>query len=170
MTAYTINLIDSITGDLIGSDIIEAKSEAQAIKAAKNAIKTAGMNPADYTFEIQADSLPAPIPAPKLDDAEAPKRIISLDPANSPAIPGEQPRTYPKSIKHPELGTFWGCDQQKLLGTIKLNPHALDGYIMRQTGARTNFYLDSTLIWTTTKPIATLADEMARDLIQTITA
>lgn len=166
----TFTFIISHNGEFAAEETREAKSEKMAIAMIKKQLKDAGANPAEFSFDLKinpeksaiADSLPTATPD------EKPARLITLSPANSPAIPGEPKRIYPPSIKHPELGTFWGCDQAKLLDTLRLNPHALDGYAMRQTGSRTNFYLDSTLIWTTTKPISALAHSMALELIESL--
>jgi len=170
METFTINMLD-MDGALIGTDTIEAKTEQSALNAAKKAIKAAGFNPKDYQFQI---ALPENTATPDKQTATlenpADDLKIILSPANSPAMPGEPKRIYPPSIKHETLGTFWGCDNEKLLGTIRLNPHALDHYQMRQTGTRANFYLANTLIWTTTKPIASLAHEMALSLIAELKA
>jgi hypothetical protein len=164
MGTYTINMLDN-DGALIGTDTIEAKTEQAALNAARKAIKQAGFNPKDYQFQI---ALPENTATPDKQSAtiENPtdELKIILSPANSPMLPGEPKRIYPPSIKT-DLGTFWGCDQAKLLDTLRLNPLALDSYQMRTTGTRANFYLGTTLIWTTTKPIAAYANELALQLI-----
>ena len=165
MKTYTFNIIAD--GAIIDTATLEAKSEKQARGMIHAEIKANGGNPANFQIDLIPEMPKSPIadamPEQKTDD---PKIILS--PANSPMAPNEPKRIYPPSIKHETLGTFWGCDNEKLLGTIRLNPHALDHYQMRQTGSRANFYLGQTLIWTTTKPIAAYANELALALIDSM--
>ena len=159
MKTYTFNI--SRNGEFIAKESREAKSELAAIAILRKEIRENGANPKEFAFDLIPE-----MPKTAIPDATANDELkIILSPANSPMAPGEPKRIYPPSIKHPELGIFWGCDQAKLLDTIRLNPHALDAYQMRQTGSRTNFYLGQTLIWTTTKPIASYANELALALI-----
>lgn len=163
MKTYTFNIIAD--GAIIATETLEAKSEKAARGMINSEIKANGGNPANFQIDLIPDMPKNPI-ADAIPDATANDDLkIILSPANSPMGPNEPKRIYPPSIKHETLGTFWGCDQAKLLDTIRLNPHALDHYMMRQTGSRANFYLGTTLIWATTKPIAAYANELALQLI-----
>ena len=161
MKAFTFNIIAD--GAIIDTATLEAKSEKAARGMIHAEIKANGGNPKDFQIDLIPELAKSPI-ADAMPEQKDELKII-LSPANSPMAPNEPKRIYPPSIKHPELGIFWGCDQSKLLDTIRLNPHALDHYQMRQTGSRANFYLGQTLIWTTTKPIASYANELALALI-----
>lgn len=167
MNTYTINLINVVDGSLVGTDTVQGVDEQEALKNAKAAVKAAGLKLKDFKFEIVV---------PEVEDKEEEKKedkeeeiVIVLDPANSPAVPGEK-RVYPKAIKVEGVGTWWGCDQQKLLGTLLLNLHALDTFQVRHAGSRSTFLLGGTVIWSTTKGIAEVAESAARSLIESLKA
>lgn len=94
---------------------------------------------------------------------------IILDPANSPQQPGDPKRNYGPSLKDPATGKFfYGCDQQKTLGTIRLNPDRLDKYEMRLSGTCASFYLDGNLFWTTKSGIHDFVDQLIKKEIALI--
>jgi hypothetical protein len=177
MTAYNVNLTAQ-SGE-IEQFVVEADSFEEAVTKTKAELSTHGLklkkssgSTLEYRNGMVAEILEV---APEVEakgeepkEGEEPKIVIALDPANSPAGVGEK-REYPKAIKT-ELGTWWGCDQQKLLGTIRLNPHALDTFQVRKAGSRTTFYLGGVVIWATTKDIAGVAQSVAEDLIKSLKA
>jgi hypothetical protein len=183
MSSFVIKLFSLSSDEFVGQEVIDAKSESAALGRVKKLLKEGGIDASEYRFEItQEQEVQAPVEAvtddtpvaDTIDKVEAkkeeePKRVVLLDPANGPLGMGEAPRKYPQSIKT-DLGTFWGCDQQKLLGSIRLNADKLDGFRVTHTGSRTNFYIDGTLIWTSTKPVAAVAEQMALELITALSA